>query len=75
MFSPFYVPILVGCLIFYKRQHINRLLNSNFFEIDIKYIPPMYHEKLINCSECNRLSKTSICFSCWMKIAGYPENI
>lgn len=75
MVSSFSIPILVGGLIFYKRHHINRLLNTNFFERDIKYRPPMYHEKLINCSECHRLSKTSICFSCWIKIGGYPENI
>ena len=75
MFSSFSIPILVGGLIFYRRQHINRFLNGNFFESDNKYRTPFYHEKLENCSECNRLSKTSICFSCWIKIGGYPENI
>ena len=71
-YSPFYIPILVGGLLFHRRQHI---FNYRFFEIDIKYKPIEYHKKLLNCLECHKLSKTQICFSCWMKISGYPDSI
>lgn len=66
--SPFYVPILVCGLMFYRRQHM-------FYVTDIKYRPNVYNKKLLNCSECNKLSTTQICFSCWMKMTAYPENI
>ena len=74
IYSPLFVPIIAGYLVLYKRHHIDRIFDTRFFTQPIMHKPPIFSKKVIMCSECNKISKTKVCFSCWMRITGYPES-
>ncbi len=74
IYSPLFVPILAGYLVLYKRHHIYRIFDGRSHMPTIRYKKPVFHEKPKICLECSKISKTEVCFSCWIKIAGYPES-
>ena len=62
-YYPFYMPILIGSLIAYKRPYLHSLINNKFNYTCLNPIKNMPEY----CEECGVSSKMKICHKCWLR--------